>query len=215
MASKHGFQPFHRLFALLVFALSATALSAPANAKKIFSGVCGRVYLSSGDSIVTNDVMRITIPMKSDKVGIIENAYTSDNKIEKRIDPEAIDSVVLWPVTSPQRHHTFIFIKKYGWCFRAEHSPSISVYCFSPKGYGISGNGGLWLRGKGKMLVFKDGKEYDFGSPYKNLNKKIRATLENLVADDPQLLEYIKKAKGRRDKVLRSLVMYNPKQTTK
>lgn len=206
---------FHRLSHLLVVAFLAFTFSNHAYAKKIYNGVCGSVYLNSGDSIIADGNQLIKIPVKNKKLEIIENAYTHNNKIEKRLDPGTVDSVILWPKTTPERPHTFMYIKGRGWCWQAERSPYLSVYCYSPKGYSISGNGGLWMKGKSKMLVIKNGKEYDFGEPQKKCDKKMRAMLENILADDPNFIGTIANAKGRRDKVLRSLVLYNPNKSAK
>lgn len=43
----------------------------------------------------------------------------------------------------------------------------------------------------------------------------MRAMLENILADDPNFIGTIANAKGRRDKVLRSLVLYNPNKSAK
>lgn len=179
---------------------------------KLRSGVCGRVYLTSGDTIVACDSMRIVVPKKNKKVEIIDKAYTKKNEISKRVAPEETDSLVLWTSTAPGYPHTFRFIPDQGWSFQAEHTPHIAVYCCAPKGYRLSGNGGLWMIGKSRMFVVKDGKIYIFGRPDSKADKKFRRQLAELVADDADLADYIKSATGRRDKILRSLRMYNPKK---
>lgn len=181
------------------------------SAKKIYSAECGRVYLQSGDSIVADGDLRVRVPKKCKRLEIIDNAYTNNNFIKSRIEPEEVDSVVIWSASAPERPHTFRFIKNVGWCFETEITPYISVYCYSPKGYYCSGNGGLWMRGKSKMLVIKDDKIYDFGQPQKRFDKKTIRRLAALVADDPQYLAHLKKLHGRRDKALRSLKMYCPR----
>ena len=181
------------------------------SAKKIYYAECGRVYLRSGDSIIADGDQRVRVPIKFKRLEIIDNAYTNSNYIKTRIEPEEVDSVVIWSASAPEHPHTFRFIKKIGWCFETERTPYISVYCYSPKGYFCTGNGGLWMRGKSKMLVIKDDKIYDFGQPHKRCDKKTIRRLETLVDDDPQYLAHLKKFYGRRDKMLRSLRMYRPR----
>lgn len=200
-----------RLIGIIVIGCLALTIGQSAQAKKIYPAVYGRIYLSSGDSIVAGDTLHVIMPKKHKKLEIIDNAYTTNNSIQSRIDPETIDSVVIWSSTAPERTHTFRYIRKLGWCFEAEQNPYISVYCYAKKGYYCAGNGGIWMRGKSEMFIIKDGKIYKFGKPNKKVNQKMRSRLELLLADDPALTEYIKTAKGRCDKVLRSLKLYNPK----
>ncbi len=189
----------------------ATSLANDAYAKKIHAGLCGTVYLASGDSISANGELRVSIPNKKKKVEIIRNAYTHSSEVESRIDPSDIDSLVVWSASAPKYPHVFRYIKEYGWCYQAERSPFLSVLCFAPKGYYCSGNGGVWMNGNSKMLLIKHGSVYDFGQPKKKVNKRIVNQLKFIVGDDPDCLEYLNSARGRRDKVIRSLIMYIPK----
>lgn len=181
-------------------------------AKKTPVALCGRVYLNSGDTIMADNELRIGPPRKTKKLEIIENAYSRKAHIAKRIAPETIDSIVVWTSSAPERPHTFCFIPNYGWCFVAEKTSDIALYCFSPKGYSFAGNGGLWMRGNSKMLVDKDGKIYQLGKPNKKADDNFRHKLGKLIDDDPKLSEYIKTATGRRDKILRRLRFYNPEK---
>lgn len=207
---------YHNSSFLKIICVSLTvALSMVCNdglhAKKIPTALCGRVYLYSGAHLGTaGDEVRIGTPVKNKKLEIIDNAYTKKSKISARIEPELVDSVVMWAPTAPDRPHTFRHIKGYGWCWLLESNRHLTVYCFSPKGYFFAGNGGLWTRGKGVLLVVKDGKTYDFGRPDKKVNDSIRRRLKTLVADDAELSTYFSKAIGRRDKILRNLSRYNP-----
>lgn len=154
--------------------------------------------------------MRITPPAKRKKLELLDHAYSKARKVVSRIDPATVDSVVLWTTTSPEYPHTFIYLKEYGWCWQLEHNTHIAVYCYSPKGYFLSGNGGMWMRGKGDMLVVKDGTIENFGKTSKKINASKRHRLMELVADDPALAAYFRTAAGRCDKVLRALGKYNP-----
>ena len=193
---------------VLLFALTFVADSAA----RLRSGVCGRVYMTSGEIITACDSMRISVPKKNKKPEIINKAYTKRNEISRRINPSEVDSLVLWAVSSPEHPHTFRFIPGQGWSFVAESTPHIAVYCIAPKGYRLSGNGGLWMVGKSRMFVIKDGIVHEFGKPNQKAGKKFRRRLAALVADDPELAQYIESAVGRRDKILRSLRLYNPQK---
>lgn len=173
-------------------------------------GLCGRVYLRSGDTIEAEGDTRIGPPLKSRKIEIIEHAYTKAGKVDRKIAPEEVDSVVVWPTTAPGRPRTFSFVKDYGWCWELERNPWLTVCCHSPKGYHFAGNGGLWLRGKGYILVIKDGRTYNLGRPDKKISDKARRQAMELVADDTALSAYLSTARGRADKVLRSLGKYHP-----
>lgn len=199
-----------RLTATLLLAAGLFVPGPGLSAKKLPVALCGRVYLSSGDVIEASGQTRIGSPEKKKKLEIIDDAYTAKGRIGSRLAPEEVDSAVIWAPTAPGRPHTFDFIEGYGWCWRLEHSPHIAVYCFSPKGYHFAGNGGLWVRGKGVMLVVKDGKTYDFGRTDKKMDSGVRRRAAELVADDSALAERMLESSGRRDKVLRKLVLYNP-----
>ncbi len=201
-----SFFNFLRFIAIMILATVAF----PLDAKKIYPALCGCVYLHSGDTIMADGELHVGMPKKKQKLRIIENAYTARNKIQQQLDPETIDSLVLWSRTAPERPHTFIYAKGYGWCHLAEQCSRFAVLCYATKGFKCSGNGGLWYYGKGEMLILKDGVIHRLGQPHKKIDKKMRARLENIFADDPRLLEYIRTADGRCDKVLRSLVI-NPK----
>lgn len=198
-----------RLIACLLLAAITLLSGSELQARKPQS-VCGCVYLHSGDTIAASGETRITPPAKRKKLEVIGNAYTRASKVASRIDPTTVDSVAIWSTTSPERHHTLIYIKEYGWCWQLEHTPHIALYCYSPKGYFLSGNGGMWIRGKGDMLVVKDGNIHNFGKTYKKINASKRRKLKELVADDPALAAYFRTAAGRYDKVLRALGYYNP-----
>lgn len=199
-----------RFIAAILLAAISLVFSDCLSAKKIPIALCGRVYLASGDSIVSDKELHIGVPTGKKKLDIIDKAYTKKSNISRKLTPEEVDSAVLWVPTAPYRPHTFRFIDGYGWCFQLEYNPYIAVYCFASKGYHFAGNGGIWMRGKAVLLVVKDDMTYNFGKPHKKVNTPFTHQLEGLVADDPKLLNYIKSAKGRRDKVLRSLGQYNP-----
>lgn len=152
-------------------------------------------------------------PRKEKKLEIIDRAYTRQSNVGNRIVATDVDSLTLWVATAPDRPHRFRFVRDYGWCWLLEHTPYLTVYCFSSGGYHFAGNGGLWLRGKGTLLVVKDGVIYNFGRPDKKADEKFRRQMDSLVADDAELTDYIRKAKGRRDKILRRLSMYKPYNT--
>ncbi len=208
--TTHPIPSLLRLFSILIIGCVTALLSSTATAGKIYTGDCGKVYLKSGEVITADGDIRIRIPAKNKKLEIINKAYTKYNNILRKIEPETVDSVVVWKITAPDHPHTLLYIKKYGWCYQLEHTPYITVYSFAPKGYYCSGNGGFWMQGKSKMLVFKDGVMYDFGKPDKYVNKKFLRRLESLTSDDPSYIKYLRSAKGRADKVLRSLIKYNP-----
>ena len=203
--------PISRLFSIICVSCTLAMCGHEAHAKKIYSASCGRVYLSSGDSIIADGDLRESVPMKNKKLNIIENAYSNSNKVKMSIAPEDVDSVILWSATAAERTHKLIYVKGFGWCWELERSPYISVCVFSPKGYYCAGNGGMWVRGKGEMLVIKDNKIYRFQKPGKMADKRLRERLAWLTADDSEYCEYIKTVKGRTDNVLRSLVKYKPK----
>lgn len=197
---------FLRVIAILWLA----TIAVPAHAKKIYPAWCGCVYLHSGDTIMADSELHVGMPKNKQKLKIIKNAYTARNEIQQQVEPETVDSVTIWSRTAPERPHTFIYVKGLGWCHLAERSPRLSVLCYASKGYSCGGNGGLWFYGKGEMLLLKDGVIHRFGQPHKKVDKKMRARLESILGDDPQCMEYIRNAKGRRDKFLRSLIKYNP-----
>lgn len=201
----------YRRFITGIFAaiLSFTVADA-AYARKIPTALCGKVYLRSGDSIVADGTTRIAPPVKNKKLEIIEQAYTRQSKVGDKIAPESVDSVVLWVPTAPERPHTLRYVDDYGWCWEVDGNPWLTVYCFTPKGYFFAGNGGVWTRGKGEMLVVKDGKTYNFGKSDKKVDDSMRRRLESLVADDTELTAYIRNARGRCDKIVRSLGQYHP-----
>ena len=215
MSGTYSTNRNYRFIGILIFAAMILTCNVTTHAKKIHTAQYGRIYLTSGDSIIADGDLRIGIPTRKKKLEIIENAYTRESRIKNRIDPESVDSVVIWQPTAPANQHTFRFIKEYGWCFQAEKTPFVYVYCYAPKGYYFAGNGGIWMYGKSNAFIVKDRKIYNFGQPHKTINDKIRAKLKEIVSDDPEYANYIMTAKGRRDKILRSLVNYNPRKTTK
>lgn len=200
---------FIRLACILACLVASYFL--PVHAKKIYTSSYGRVYMHSGDSIIADGKLRISVPIKNKKIKVISNAYTKKNEVERQIAPEEVDSVIIWASTSPQRPHTFRYIKNYGWCWQLEKTPYISVLCYAPKGYYCAGNGGIWTYGKSKMLIIKGEEIYTFGKPDKIVDNKIRSKLEAIFADDVRCVEYFRTAHGRLDKVLRGIAMYNPK----
>lgn len=195
------------LLRFLCFSVALLTGTSMLHAKKP-EALCGCVYLSSGDSIVADGDTRIGAPEKKKKLEIIDRAYTRQSNVGNRIVATDVDSLTLWVPTAPDRPHRFRFVRDYGWCWLLEHTPYLTVYCFSSGGYHFAGNGGLWLRGKGTLLVVKDGVIYNFGRPDKKADEKFRRQMDSLVADDAELTDYIRKAKGRRDKILRRLSMY-------
>ncbi|MDE6269374.1 MAG: hypothetical protein K2M12_00785 [Muribaculaceae bacterium] len=202
----------HRLVYVICACFILALCGEDVHARKIYSAVCGRVYLSSGDSIIADgDALRLSVPAKNKKLTIIENAYSESNKVNQSLAPEDVDSVIMWSATAPERSHKLIYAKGFGWCWELERSPYISVCAFSPDGYYCAGNGGMWMRGKGEMLVIKDSKIYRFQKPWKMAYKHLRERLAWLTADDPEYSEGTRTASGRTDQVLRSLVKYNPK----
>ena len=199
-----------KISGIFIIGFLLASLSLTASAGKIYRGYCAHIYMCSGELITADGKQRIRMPKKNEKLEIISEAYTNKNIILRKIDPETVDSVVVWSVTSPERTHTLRFVDKYGWCYQLERNPFLTVYSFATKGYSCAGNGGLWLLGKSSVLVDKAGKIYNFGKPDKQVNKQIINRLESLASDDPAYLLFLKTAKGRCDKVVRSLVMYNP-----
>ncbi|MBD5233242.1 MAG: hypothetical protein HDS65_03585 [Bacteroidales bacterium] len=194
-----------RILPAILLLFCAPALCAKG---KLYTSQYGRAYLQSGETVIAEGENRIVIPKKKEKLLINEKAYTHESKIGRKIDPLEIDSVVVWSPSAPERPHTLRFIPDYGWCWQLESGPRISIYAYSPKGYYFGGNGGGWVRGKGRLILVKDGVAYDCGRHDKNINNALRRKLAPLVADDPKLSEYILNVKGRRDKKLRVLSTY-------
>lgn len=205
------FQPFFRRFSSLLLIICVALVSGnEIHARKIHTSMYGRIYLSSGDSIIADGELRVGVPTKKKKLELIEKAYTKDSRVKSRLDPAEIDSVVIWVPTAPERTHSFRFVEGYGWCYEAERTPYVSVYCFAPKGYRLAGNGGIWMLGKSKMLVVKGKETFEFGKPSAMLSNKMRKKLKAIVSDDPYYCDFVMAAKGRSDKILRSLKMYKP-----
>ncbi len=186
---------------LIVFAFPATAQR---------NLMDGKIFLSYDSVIITNDSLRIEIPVKHKPVRIVANPYTAKQKVRDKIEPEKIDSVTLWNPTAPERSHTFEYIPPYGWSWLLERGNHISVYAFSPKGYTISGNGGIWARNKLDVIVRKGDKTYLFSKPGKYADNKFRKQVAEIVNDDPGLVRMIMQASSRRDKILRMLSLYSP-----
>lgn len=172
--------------------------------------VNGNVYLSSGKVLEARDSIRISLPVKKKKLKIFENAYTAHQKKMEEIVPLTVDSLVVWSSTAVDRHHTLSYISKYGWAWQLEKGRHIRVYCFSPKGYNVSGNGGMWYRVKGVIIVEKNGELFVFKNPAKRANEKFIKQVTSLVADDPVLVEMLNDAYGDRGKILRMLSLYSP-----
>ena len=170
----------------------------------------GIVYLSTGSVISTADSLGIEIPVKQKPLRIVTNPYTARQKVRDKIQPQQIDSIVLWNPTAPERPHTFEYIPPYGWCWLLEHGNHISVYAFSPKGYTISGNGGIWARKKLDIIVRKGDTTYLFSKPEKFADNKFRQQVAEIVSDDAGLVRMIMQSSSRRDKILRMLNLYSP-----
>ncbi|MDE6460371.1 MAG: hypothetical protein K2K52_06000, partial [Paramuribaculum sp.] len=142
----------NRIIHLIIFVILID-IAFPATAQRNL--MKGKVFLSSDSIITTNDTLGIEIPVKRKPLRIVTNPYTAKQKVRDKIQPEKIDSVILWNPTAPERSHTFEFIPSYGWCWLLDGGKHISVYAFSPKGYSISGNGGIWARKKLDIIVKK------------------------------------------------------------
>lgn len=170
----------------------------------------GNVYLSSGEVLEARDSIRISLPVKKKKLRIFENAYTARQKKKEDIIPATVDSIVVWSSTSVERHHTLCYIAKYGWAWQLDKGSHINVYCFSPKGYSVAGNGGMWYKVKGIIIVEKGDKLLVFKNPGKRANGKFIKHVISLVADDPVLVARLNKTYGARDKILRMLSLYSP-----
>lgn len=198
---------FRVVAAILLFAAGV----APIHAEKILAMMDGIVYLAGGDSMAMRDSSRIAIPMKKKPLVILEHAYTARQKVVERVEPERVDSVVLWNTLAPARRHAMCYLPDYGWCWILERGPRISVYAFAPKGYHIAGNGGMWYIGKGCILVEKGGIITRFDKTAKSADRKFRERLAAMVADDAALAERLLTTLQRRDKALRMLSLYNPK----
>ncbi|MDE5837693.1 MAG: hypothetical protein K2H39_01430, partial [Paramuribaculum sp.] len=136
--------------------------------------------------------------------------YTARQKVRDKIQPEKIDSVILWNPTAPERSHTFEFIPSYGWCWLLDGGKHISVYAFSPKGYSISGNGGISARKKRDIIVKKGDTTFLFSKTGKFADNKFKQQVAEIVADDPDLVRIIMQSSSRRDKILRTLSLYSP-----
>ncbi len=120
-----NFEKYLRLSGILTIVCLNLLCCNVSNAKKIYSALYGRVYLQNGDSIIADGNLRVAVPVKKKPLNIIENPYSRNNIIQSRIDAEAIDSVVIWTSSAPEWPHTFRFIREYGWCFEAEHTPYV------------------------------------------------------------------------------------------
>lgn len=129
---------------VMISIIAATILPATASAEKLLALMCGKIYFTDGEVKEVCDSDRISVPQHRKDLLVIENAYTSRQKIAQRIAPESVDSVVLWNTTSPAHPHTIVYISGYGWCWQVDKTPSIALYAFCTKGYYIGGNGGMW-----------------------------------------------------------------------
>ena len=194
-----------RVLTTVLISVLAAGWGGALHAKKIYVSQCGIVYLNSGETIVADDTLNLRLPKKKEKPAIIARPYTAENRIVRRLEPAAIDSIVAWSRTAPERTHTFVYLDGRGWCHQAERADGVAVLLYASKGYRCSGNGGLWFYGKGDMILVKEGVAYSFGQPHKKFDKKKRARLEALFSGDSARLEYIRRAEGRCDKVLRGL----------
>ncbi|MCI9606948.1 MAG: hypothetical protein HFJ94_02085 [Muribaculaceae bacterium] len=191
---------------LLLTALVPLTLSA----EKVLALMPGIIYFKDGSVEELVDSSRIAIPQKQKDLLILDHAYTHRQNIGRRISPEDVDSVVIWSVTSPERRHTLCYFKESGWCWLLDKANGLMVCAFSPKGYHISGNGGMWCRGKCDGIVYKEGTPHRFSKLTKQSNESFRRKVAALVADDPELARQIMSGRMRRDKTLRMLAGYNP-----
>lgn len=175
--------------------------------RNILSGI---IYLSADSAISATDTLGVEMPQKHKPLRIISNPYTGHQKIKEIIATLLINSLVLWNKTAPLLTHTLEYIHPYGWCWLLDRGKRISIYDYSPKGYYIGGNGGMWAIKKSTIIVKKGETFYLFSNPTKLANDKFRRQLATLVADDPVLVEMIMQSSYRRDKTLRMLSLYSP-----
>ncbi len=195
------------IFCIVVLLISVLC-PAPAWAEKLGTLVNGCVYLSDGDSVVADNGRCIAMPSKKKKLVIVENAHSAEQKVAERIAPSLIDSVRVWKSTAPGRPHSLHFLAGHGWAWLLENNSFLRVYAFSPKGYFISGKGGMWPIDKSVLIVVKDGQEHEFGRPDKQADDSFRAKVAALAEGDEALAEQILASRYRRDKTLRMLKMY-------
>ncbi|MDE7450502.1 MAG: hypothetical protein K2M72_09875 [Paramuribaculum sp.] len=170
----------------------------------------GRLYLSSDSVITSNDTVGIEVPVKRKPLRIVANPYTARQKVIRKIAPDQVDSLTLWNRTASDRHHTFRYLSRYGWCWLLNRGEVISVYAYSPKGYIIAGNGGMWARKKLDVIVKKGDNTYVFSKTGKHADKKFKKQVAAIVADDAELVSRIMQSSSRRDKILRMLSLYSP-----
>lgn len=196
--------PYTFLSTLLFLVIASVSVNAGAQL------VNGDIYLSAGEIIHARDNVRIVIPVGKKPLRVVENAYSASQKDIQRILPEEVDSIVVWISTAPERPHLLRFLAGIGWCWRLENGRLISVYSFSKKGYGLGGNGGMWARRKSQIIIDKKGEIYKFDKPGAYANSKFIRRAASIAEGDTGLVEMIQRAHTTRDKILRTLSLYNP-----
>jgi len=195
---------------LILFWIITTLLPLAVSAEKVLALMPGIIYLSNGEVSEVCGSKRVAIPFKHRDLLVLDQAYTHNQKIGRRINPADVDSVVMWNVSSPDYRHTIRYLKDLGWCWQREKAPGLTLYAFCPKGYFIAGNGGMWCRGKNVAIVDKDGTLHRFPKTDKKSNDSFRRQVAALVEDDPELAQKILSSRLRRDKTLRMLALYEP-----
>ena len=198
----------HRRLILHIISVCFLAIACHAAAPRNLMD--GKIYLSSDSDITSDDSIRIEIPVKHKPLRIVVNPYSAGQKVLRKLNPEEVDSLTLWNPTAPDRHHTFRYLSRYGWCWLLEQGDIISVYAFSPKGYTIAGNGGMWARKKLDVIVKKGDVTYIFSKTDKRVDNKFKKKIAAIVADDAELVSRIMQSSSRRDKMLRMLSLYSP-----
>ncbi|MDE6264668.1 MAG: hypothetical protein K2M11_05930 [Paramuribaculum sp.] len=170
----------------------------------------GIIYFPADSVISATDTLGVEMPQKNKPVRLVSNPYTARQKIKEKIEPQIIDSLVLWNRTAPSLTHALEYIHPYGWCWLLDRGAHISIYNYSPKGYYIGGNGGMWAKNKSVILVKKGNTFHRFTKTFKLANNKFRERLAALVADDPVLVKMILQSSFLREKTLRMLSLYSP-----
>lgn len=168
----------------------------------------GSIYFQ-GDSIVNAEKPRMmAIPRGKRPVEIVSDAYTHSARVQCKIKAAGADSVVVWSPTTPGRRHRITMIPGYGWCLFLG-GDRLSVFAFCKKGYHVSGNGGVWCRGKFVILVkTPDGIE-KFDNPSKMANDKFRKHIADLAIGDIELYQHILNSRTTRVKTVRLLENFN------
>lgn len=196
---------------LIILVILCCAFSTPeAAAKKFREAVFASIHLSSGEVMTCTDSIRIEMPQGKKQLRVIANPYTARQKCTESLDPALVDSIVIWNSTTPDAHHTLAFLPDYGWCWQLDRGKGICIYAFSPKGYHLAGNGGMWTVKKSSVIVVKNGVATLFTNTSKPSNAGFRKKVAAMIPEDPMLARMIENATGRRDKILRMLAAYSP-----